>query len=36
MLIMFFDCYEIVHYEFEAEGQTFNAAFYVGVLAHLK
>jgi len=36
MLMVFFDCHGIVHHEFAPECKTFNAAFYVDVLKHLR
>jgi len=36
MLMVFFDCYGIVHHEFTPDGQTVNAASYVEVLKRLR
>ena len=36
MLIIFFDCEGVVHYEFASRGQTINKEYYVEVLKRLR
>ena len=36
MLIIFFDCEGVVHYEFAPRGQTINKTYYVEVLKRLR
>ena len=36
MLIIFFDCEGVVHYEFAPKGQTINKEYYVEVLKRLR